>query len=272
MTSSSSTSKTAPPPSSTASCSSACTPTASPTPNTSSCATSDQRTPLDAPGWAALAQAATGTTLAVIDGITEAMTMHGLSLMDNEDVAKWLELIPRRLADLGPAVVQIDHVVKNADNRGRYAIGGQHKLAGITGVAYKMLTIRSFGKGERGQAKLVIDKDKHGDVGPNGMTVAEIHLDATDPSGKLFGWVDSPESAHDEEGNFRPTTLMERVSNFLLVNAGPQSLSAIKAGVKGNDHSIADAVFTLVREGYVATESGPRNATMHRLINPFKDE
>lgn len=229
-------------------------------------------TALDGPSWKALADAAAGTTLAVIDGITEAMTMHGLSLMDNEDVAKWLELIPRRLADLGPAVVQIDHVVKNADSRGRYAIGGQHKLAGITGVAYKMLTIRSFGRGEKGHAKLVIDKDKHGDVGPNGVTAADVHLDATDPSGALYGWVDSPEIAHDEEGNFRPTNLMKRVSDFLLVNAGPKSLNEIKKGVKGGNDTIPLAVDALIREGHVRVERAGNRTALHYFVTAFEDD
>ncbi|NUO58978.1 MAG: AAA family ATPase [Hamadaea sp.] len=219
-----------------------------------------------------LEQAATGTTIAVIDGITEAMTLHGLSLMDNEDVARWLALVPRVLADLGPAVLQIDHVVKNADNRGRYAIGGQHKLAGITGVAYKMLTIKSFGQGAKGHAKLVVDKDKHGDVGPNGITAADLHLDATDPGGTLYAWLSAPEQSIDEEGHFRPTVLMERVSQFLLVTVGPQSLAAIQRGVKGKAESIAEAVDALVREGFVRVEPGPRGSQMHHLLEAFEGD
>lgn len=216
-----------------------------------------------------LEHAATGTTIAVIDGITEAMTLHGLSLMDNEDVARWLALVPRLLADLGPAVLQVDHVVKNAENRGRYAIGGQHKLAGITGVAYKMLTIRSFGTGAHGHAKLVIDKDKHGDVGPNGVTAADLHLDATATDGHLYAWLDTPEASTDEDGHFRPTVLMERVSTFLLATPGAASLNEIKRGVKGKAESIAEAVDALIREGHIRVENGPRGTAMHHLLETF---
>lgn len=226
-------------------------------------------TALDPTGWAQLENAAAGARLVVIDGITEAMTLHGLSLMDNEDVARWLALLPRRLADHGPAVLQIDHVVKNAESRGRYAIGGQHKLAGIDGAAYKMVVLKSFGKGVHGQGKIVIDKDRHGDVGPIGATAADIHLDATGPDGALYGWLDSPEASHDEDGNFRPTTLMQRVSDFLLPCTAAVSMTAVKGGVKGNDKHIVTAVETLAREGYVRLDEGTRGARMVTLLESF---
>ena len=227
--------------------------------------------PLDLAACSDLDQAISGATLAVIDGVTEAMTMHGLSLMDNTDVARWLALVPRRIADRGPAVLQVDHVVKNSDDRGRYAIGGQHKLAGVTGVAYKMVTVRSFGKGVKGQSKLVIDKDKHGDVGPNGATVADLHLDATDPTGVLHGWVDTPGQDTAEDGHFRPTTLMGRVSTQLKFAPG-STVNQIRSAVKGKSASIADAVQALILEGYVRTEDGPNRSVMHYLETPFEVE
>jgi DnaB-like helicase N terminal domain/AAA domain len=220
---------------------------------------------------ALLEQAATSCTIAVIDGITEAMTMHGLSLMDNEDVARWLALVPRALADLGPAVLQIDHVVKNADARGRYAIGGQHKLAGITGVAYKMLTIRSFGRGVKGHAKLVIDKDKHGDVGPNGVTAADLHLDATNPDGSLYAWLDTPGDDHTETGEWRPTGYMHKVSLFLQLAPGANT-NEIVMGVRGKKAHIVSAIQALITEGNVRVEPGPRNASHHYVETPFDED
>jgi AAA domain-containing protein len=40
--------------------------------------------------------------LAVIDGVTEAMTTEGLELIDNADVARWIRMLPKRLAALRP--------------------------------------------------------------------------------------------------------------------------------------------------------------------------
>jgi len=218
-----------------------------------------------------LEQAATSCTIAVIDGITEAMTLHGLSLLDNEDVARWLALVPKILADLGPAVVQIDHVVKNADQRGRYAIGGQHKLAGITGVAYKMLTIRSFGRGVKGHAKLVIDKDKHGDVGPNGVTAADLHLDATSDDGVLYAWLDTPGDDHTETGEWRPTGYMHKVSLFLQITPGANT-NEIVMGVRGKKAHIVSAIQALITEGNVRTETGSNRALHHYIEIPFDQD
>lgn len=226
-------------------------------------------TALDAAAAARLDSAVAGCSLVVIDGVTEVMSIHGMSINDNDDVARFQHLLPRRIADQGPAVLQIDHVTKDSETRGRYAIGGQHKLAAITGTAMKAVVIRSGGKGEHAVVKIVIDKDKHGDVGPAGMTVAEFHLDATAPD-ETFAWLDHPTTSHDEDGHFRPTTLMQRVSDFLYATPHPASLNEIKTGVRGKASSIADAVSALVREGHVITEPGPNRTTLHRLVTVFE--
>jgi hypothetical protein len=226
-------------------------------------------TALDPASRTQLTTLAATCTVAIVDGITEAMTMHGLSLMDNEDVARWLALVPNLVANQGPAVLQVDHVVKNAEARGRYAIGGQHKLAGITGTAFKMLTVKSFGKGTKGHAKLVIDKDKHGDVGPIGITIADLHMDATADDGSIYAWLDAPETSTDEDGEFQPTTLMERVSTFLLGRPGSSTLAEICAGVKGKDASIVDAVYALAKRDHVRIDPGSRNSKNVTLLDAY---
>lgn len=82
--------------------------------------------------------------LVIVDGVTEAMTVEGLDLGSNADIATWLRRVPVRLATLGAAVVMIDHVTKSREDRGRFAIGGQHKLAGVTGAAYTFTALRPF--------------------------------------------------------------------------------------------------------------------------------
>lgn len=82
--------------------------------------------------------------LVIVDGVTEAMTVEGLDLGSNADIAVWLRRVPVRLAALGAAVVMIDHVTKSREERGRFAIGGQHKLAGVTGAAYTFSALRPF--------------------------------------------------------------------------------------------------------------------------------
>lgn len=221
--------------------------------------------------WPRLQQAITDTTFVILDGVTEAMVMHGWSINDNDDVARYLALLPRRIADQGPAVLQVDHVTKDHETRGRYAIGGQHKLAGITGTAMKAIVTNALAAGGKGTVKLVLDKDKHGQVGPVGTTLAELNIDATADDGTILAWLDHPTRDVDDEGNFRPTTLMKRVSDYLYEAGRPVSLRDIRGHVKGKAESIALAIDALAREGCLTTVDGPRGAVMHTLIARFEE-
>jgi hypothetical protein len=53
--------------------------------------------------------------LVIIDGVTEAMTVEGMSLIDNTDVARWMRLLPKRISATGAAVVVIDHLTKSRE-------------------------------------------------------------------------------------------------------------------------------------------------------------
>jgi len=86
-------------------------------------------------------------SLVIIDGVTESMTVEGLEIVSNSDVARWIRMLPKRLSRLdGAAVICIDHVTKSTEGQGRYAIGGQHKLAGTTGAAYRFTTVRALSR------------------------------------------------------------------------------------------------------------------------------
>lgn len=93
--------------------------------------------------------------LAVVDGVTEALGLSGLSgdnlTNSNDAVTRWHAMLPKRIATAtGAAVLQVDHVTKAKDNRGGYAIGGQAKRASITGAAYVVTPGRASAGGARG--------------------------------------------------------------------------------------------------------------------------
>ena len=62
------------------------------------------------------------------------MTFEALNIDSTGDVARFHADMPRRWEKTGAAIVLIDHVVKAKDQRGSYAIGSQHKRAGVNGV------------------------------------------------------------------------------------------------------------------------------------------
>lgn len=123
---------------------------------------------------------ASGPELAVVDGVTEAMVLHGLDPLSNRDVAKFMELLPRALAKTGATVLLIDHTVKSTESRSRFAIGAQHKLAGLDGAAYRFELVRPFGRGLSGLARIEVAKDRPGFVrgaAEGGVRVAELVIE-----------------------------------------------------------------------------------------------
>ncbi|MGO8724409.1 MAG: AAA family ATPase [Acidimicrobiales bacterium] len=131
--------------------------------------------------------------LAVVDGVTEAMTIEGLDLMSNTDVATWMRRLPRRLARTGAAVVVIDHLPKDRTNQGRYSLGAQHKLAGLDGAAYKFQLVHYFARAlgtdpVDGRALITVEKDRPGYVRGRCIEerVGELHLTSY-PDGGVTG-------------------------------------------------------------------------------------
>ena len=103
-------------------------------------------------------------TLAIIDGVTEALTLFGAETNDNDTITRFMRTFPRRIARAtGAAVVLIDHTPKNAKNS-RFAIGGQSKLAAIDGAAYLATVDHVLGIGKTGQLRLLITKDRPGRI------------------------------------------------------------------------------------------------------------
>jgi biotin operon repressor len=103
--------------------------------------------------------------LIIIDGVTEALTMWGGETKDNDKITTWTRTFPRALARAtGAAVVTIDHVPKDKETRGRFAIGGQAKLAAIDGAAYLIEPLEPLAPGRVGRLTVRVTKDRPGSV------------------------------------------------------------------------------------------------------------
>lgn len=208
----------------------------------------------------------THPTLAVIDGVTESMVMHGLNPNDNSDVATFGRILPRRLANAGAATVCLDHLPKATDNRGRYAIGGVHKLNGIDGAAILLESRDPFGIGITGRSTIRLAKDrpgqlrKHGQRGKDGLfTFGELEL--TSHTVDYSEFQISPATARVAD-DFLPTILMTKISDALKEH-GPMTQRAILATVKGKRQYAADALALLQRDGYVSEK------TPHTLLREY---
>jgi hypothetical protein len=213
-------------------------------------------------------------SLVVLDGVTDAMGLVRLQTTNNDDVATWMRTFPNRLArHTRAAVVVVDHVTKDAGNRGRWAIGGQAKMASLTGASYTVSVDKPLGRGLRGVITVRVAKDRPGFIrGRSGppradrtQQAAVVVVDSTSGGIELEmqSWLQ-----RDDSSGFRPTTLMERVSE-VLENA-ELSFRELARQVKGRDEHIRAAVGVLREEGYVTIRPGPRNADMHASVRPYR--
>jgi hypothetical protein len=209
------------------------------------------------------------TTLVILDGVTEGMVLHGLAPdKGNEDVARWFGLLPRPLADAGPAVLQLDHVPKDKDNRGRYAIGGQHKLAGLDGAAYTFRLVRPFARGLTGSAYVTVAKDRPGRVrevcpaGKSGEQSAGLLVLSSDTRDGAVSYTFKPpiEPVEDDAPTGEPTAAMAAVWVYLSEHPG-SSRNVVEHSLRGNGFgasSIRAALDILIRDGFVREESQTR--------------
>jgi len=116
------------------------------------------------PFWQELLER-TGTELVIIDGVTESLTIWGGETKDNDSITLWMRQFPKRIAArTGAAVVTIDHVNKSTDTRGRFAIGGQAKLAALDGAAYLIEPLDALAPGKTGSISMRVTKDRPGGI------------------------------------------------------------------------------------------------------------
>ncbi len=216
-----------------------------------------------------LAPIAGQATLVVIDGVTEVMSIEGLKVNDMEDVAKFYRNIPKWFADQagprgpdnGPAVVLIDHVTKSKDDRGTFAIGSQHKKAGIDGASYTVTKDQEFARGKHGTAYLKVAKDKNGTVRAKAdrQDIGKFHLDSSASTGLCDAWIDLPNApavvaVSSAGGAVRnsavPASQMQGYLNYVKLQPG-SSGSAIWKGCGGKTDIVLAAVKELAIQGFL---------------------
>ena len=216
--------------------------------------------------------------LAVIDGVTEAMTGEGLDPLGNTDVAEWMALLPRLVAAMtGAAVVVIDHVTKATEGRGRYAIGAQHKLAGIDGAAYTVTVVQRLrralgGEPTSGKAQLRIAKDRHGwlrgEVGPGDEVVyAVLDLVAYPDGGITARYLPPTDSAATSTP---PAALLVEILRHVEVYAGCSG-RAIREVIPRRAEDVVAALRWLVDKLWIEVRPVGR-AHLHHLTDLGRSE
>jgi hypothetical protein len=211
--------------------------------------------------------------LVIIDGVTEALTMWGGQTKDNDEITRWMRVFPRTVSKAsGAAVVLIDHITKNAETRGRFAIGGQSKLATIDGAAYLCEPIELLAPGKIGSIALRVTKDRIGDVrskagpqkGKDRMQDAAIFtIDSTRPQMEYVIGVPLREDEAEANKEFKK---LKEVAEFIHNHPG-STRRMVQDGVAGSKESIGGIIGDLVAGGWIENRGNERSFVLY--ISPM---
>jgi hypothetical protein len=204
--------------------------------------------------------------LAVLDGFNPLLLLHGLDPNAGVDVER-LYLLFDPLRKAGTALVLTDNVVKSKETRGGWAIGSERKRSKAE-VHLGMRALQKLVRGGTGKAKIDVHKDR-----PGHLQRPSPGLFVVETGGAVCTWRIDPDDSRGEEGAFRPTALMAKVSWFLQQRQDePQPLGQIEKAKLGKTDFVRQAVECLIAEGYVTEERGARAARLMRFERPFAEE
>ncbi len=206
--------------------------------------------------------------LVVIDASAGVYALEGLDDNKRLDVEKVATLYVKVFWRERIASILIDHVVKDSETRGRYAIGSERKLGGAD-VHIGFDVVSPISRGSAGKYTLTTHKDRGGFLKRG--HIADLALES-DPETHNISWrFTESVVTKDEKGHFRNTKKMEQVSNELEGETEPITRAEVKRRVGGNSERCGRAITTLVREGFVTATPGARGSEMLTLTRPYSE-
>ena len=223
---------------------------------------------VDDPYWQAILEP-DSATLIIIDGVTESLTMWGGETKDNDAITRWMRIFPRTVATAsGAAVVLIDHITKNADTRGRFAIGGQAKLATIDGAAYLVEPLEALAPGRTGTLTMRVTKDRPGFIRKiAGMwrksdRTQEAAIFTIDSTKAQMQYVIGVPLGEDEAEANKEFKKIREVAEFIHNHPGC-TRRIIQEGVAGSKEVMGDRISELISAGWVDNKGNDRSFILY---------
>lgn len=205
--------------------------------------------------------------MAIVDGLTAAFELHGLDPLVNKDAATMNRILSGPIARAGPACWNVDHVTKNPEGRGGYALGAGHKKAAITGTSVEVKAVTPFARGRDGLLRLTCRKDKGGGYWARGDVIAEAHV-TTGPDAVTA--IDLQPPTDDRGSDFMPTWYMEAVSRWLESNPGEHTKTEVREGVGKRGAHVDQALDLLAKAGRI-THRKDGNANRYGHLHPYRE-
>lgn len=207
--------------------------------------------------------------LVVLDSVGEALGLWGYNENADAEVAPWLNMVPRALADAGATVVLIDHGTKANDNP-LYPSGSKRKLAFIGGAQYLVKAVKAPSREDEGRLTLTCAKDRHGTY-RKGHRAADVTVTPTVDDGVRI--VLYPVTEADEgPADLRLRMVAAEAVKWVRDQHRPCSRNEIeqaKPGQAGRE-LIRGALDYATGVGALREEPGPRNARMAVYVHDLK--
>jgi len=221
-----------------------------------------------------------GALIVIYEGMSVAYDTYGLQVKENDSATAFRRVLVKPHLVAGRAVLTTDHVVKDRESRGRYAIGGVMKLNAASGGAFLLKNVEGLAPGKRGASNLFVTKDRPGGVKRHGVPAGEkfdpqvrrVGTLVVDDSRAFVSYLDvsilAPAAVPEPEESV-DTGLTEKVLDAIrrIRGAGRDpSMYAIRAEVGGRHADVIDEIERLLTAGVVRESRGKRNA---RVIDLF---
>jgi hypothetical protein len=225
-------------------------------------------------------------SLVVLDGVNEAMALHGADIMHAEGAAAFRRRLVTPFLRVGAATIACDHLPKEREGRSREAYGSVHKGNAIDGARILLENREPFGRRMRGRSNVFVTKDRPGHLRAHGRaagTPGKTYL-GTLVVDDMTGGPDflmlfcAPKDDDDGDGNAaaangRDAELAGDVYDAIaaLPEHTVTSMSLLyaelrRAGRQVRDRHVRDAVADLIVTGRLVEVSGRRGAKGYRTV------
>lgn len=207
------------------------------------------------------AMVSAGVTLAIVDAAAGAYAVSGLDDNLRKDAEKFARIWIDPLWKRSVTTLTIDHVTKDAEARGKFAIGSERKVGGAD-VHLGLQVVRHLHRGGTGLVRIAVHKDRPGFL--TRPAAAELEL-TSEAHTHALSWSFRPATGEEGDG-FRPTWYMDAVLEFLARQDEPVSQRTIEAGVGRKAEMVRLAIDKLHDEQRIVIERGPRNAKRVSMV------
>jgi AAA domain len=210
-------------------------------------------------------------TLVIVDAVSGSLAAHSYSENSNDDIARWEARVARPLADdAGAAVLLLDHVTKDPDSRGLWAIGAQRKRSMVTGAAYTLIVDEPFAVGQPGAAHLKTTKDRHG-YRALSTNAARFQINGSNHEIRIDADTTTEAAADADSGPaWYPTEAMDKASALLQRHGTLTPQEAKDLIGKMRLQTVRQALEALAVSGYATAKKHGR-ATHYSYVKLYRE-